>query len=262
MPARALTRVPAWVHALLVAALAVQIAVHAREGPPSARSEALADPASAAVLRLASAGEPQALAQLALLYLQAFDYRPGTRVPYRELDYEHVIAWLSRSLELDPRSQYALTLATKVYADVPDAAKKRRMLEFVYAAYLLDPEHRWAALAHATIVAKHQLKDLPLARKYAAALQSRTTAAAAPLWVRQMEAFILEDMDELEAARILLGGMIASGQVKDRTDLRFLEQHLRALEARLAAQRGDATSLRRKADEGDQGSTESQPQTP
>jgi hypothetical protein len=51
-----------------------------------------------------------------------------------------------------------------------------------------------------------------------------------------MEPFILEDMNELEAAKVLIGGLIASGQVKDERDLRLLERRLKELEARIAAE--------------------------
>jgi len=128
--------------------------------------------------------------------------------------------------------------ASRLYAEVPVPAKQRKMLDFVYRAYLEDPDRRWPWLAHATIIAKHELKDLPLARQYAVALQKHTTTPDAPVWVRQMEPFILEDMNELEAAKILIGGMIASGQVKDARDLALLERRLKLLEERLQAERG------------------------
>ena len=47
-----------------------------------------------------------------------------------------------------------------------------------------------------------------------------------------MEVFILEDMNELEAARIMLGGMLASGTIQDADEARFLRQQLEALERR------------------------------
>jgi hypothetical protein len=47
-----------------------------------------------------------------------------------------------------------------------------------------------------------------------------------------MEIFILEDMDELEAARIMLGGLLASGKVTDPAELSFLKQRLQELERR------------------------------
>jgi hypothetical protein len=168
-----------------------------------------------------------------MLYLQAFDYQAGTRVPYKDLDYDRLVDWLTQILELDPRGQYSLMSASRLYAEVPDAAKQRKMLDFIYREYLRDPNRRWPWLAHATLLAKHQLKDLPLARKYALALQQNTTAPDAPTWVRQMEPFILEDMNELEAAKVMIGGLLASGQVKDRRDFELLERRLKQLEERL-----------------------------
>ena len=97
---------------------------------------------------------------------------------------------------------------------------------------LADPDRRWSSLAQAALVAKHRLKDLPLARRYAAAIQQNVRSADVPLWARQMEIFILEDMNELQAARILLGGLLESGAVRDPAEARFLRQRLEELERR------------------------------
>jgi hypothetical protein len=237
MRERPVAHVPRWVLALLAAALLLQLGVGASQPRPRALAADLGVPPSVSILRLASLGEPVVLGKLLMLYVQAFDYQAGTRVPYRNLDYDRLEAWLARSLALDPLGQYPLMSASRLYAEVPDPAKQRKMLDFVYRAYLEDPNRRWPWLAHATIIAKHELKDLPLARQYAVALQRHTTAADAPLWVRQMEPFILEDMNELEAAKILIGGLIASGQVKDQRDLRLLEERLRVLEERIDGER-------------------------
>ena len=106
------------------------------------------------------------------------------------------------------------------------------MLELIHEQFLLDPDRRWPWLAHAALLAKHRLKDLPLARRYAAAIDRHTTAADVPLWARQMQIFILEDMNELEAARIMLGGLLASGRITDPAELEFLKQRLHELESR------------------------------
>ena len=107
------------------------------------------------------------------------------------------------------------------------------MLEFVYRQFLLDPDRRWPWLAHGALLAKHRLKDLALARRYAAAIDRHATAPDVPLWARQMEIFILEDMDELEAARVMLGGLLDSGRIQDPAEARFLQERLEELEARI-----------------------------
>ena len=237
MRERPVAHVPRWVLALLGTALLLQVWIGVLQPRARATAEDLGVPPSVGMLRLASLGEPSALGKLLMLYVQAFDYQAGSRVRFRDLDYDRLEGWLARSLALDPLGQYPLMSASRLYAEVPDPAKQRKMLDFVYRAYLEDPNRRWPWLAHATILAKHELKDLALARQYAIALQKHTTTADAPLWVRQMEPFILEDMNELEAAKILIGGLIASGQVKDERDLRLLEQRLKLLEERIEAER-------------------------
>jgi len=110
---------------------------------------------------------------------------------------------------------------------------ERSMLEFVYRQFLLDPNRRWPWLAHATAIAKHRLHDLPLALRYARAIQRYAVADDVPLWAKQMEIFILEDMNELETARLIIGGYLQSGRVKDPAELRFLDERLKQLEARI-----------------------------
>ena len=46
-----------------------------------------------------------------------------------------------------------------------------------------------------------------------------------------MRIFLLEDMGELEAATVLLGGLLASGEVTDPAEVRFLSQRLAQLKS-------------------------------
>lgn len=232
MKQRSIAWVPRPVLTLLGLGLAAQIALKAATPPPRASAEDLPRAPAIATLRLASFGDPVALAKVLMLYLQAFDYRSGSKVPYRELDYDRLESWLSRILELDPQGQYPLLAASRIYAEVPVESKQRSMLEFVYREFMLDPNRRWPWLAHAAVLAKHRLHDLPLALRYAQAIQRQATAANVPLWAKQMEAFILEDLNELEAARLVIGGYLRSGQVTDPGEIRFLDQQLRKLELR------------------------------
>lgn len=263
MAERPIAHVPRAALALLGIAFAAQIAVHRAQGTPEAHASDLPQAPSLDVLRIAALGEPIALSKLLMLNLQAFDYKAGTEVAYRELDYARLADWLERIVALDPRGQYPLFVASRVYADVANHEKARTMLELVYREYLRDPDRRWPWLAHATLVAKHRLKDLALARRYAVALQTHTKAADAPLWVRQMEPFILEDMNELEAARVLLGGLIASGQVKDERDLKLLKRHLESIEAREQSERRNgAGTARRELDNADERATAKERKSP
>ena len=167
-----------------------------------------------------------------MLWLQAFDNQPGISIPFRQLDYARLESWLERILNLDPKGQYPLLAASRLYAEVPDEDKQRHMLEFVYREFLVDPDTRWRWLAHATIIAKHRLNDPALALKYARAITEKATGDHVPYWARDMTILLLEEMEELETARILIGGLISSGRITDPSELRFLHRKLKALQER------------------------------
>src|SRR4030067_2185329 len=109
---------------------------------------------------------------------------------------------------LDPQGQYPLLAASRLYGEVPDPARQREMLEFVYHKFQEDPARRWPWLAHAAVIARHRLKELPLALKYAHALADKSAGHDIPNWAQQMEIMLLEDMGEVETAQVLLGGLL------------------------------------------------------
>jgi len=226
---RVIATVPRWVLLLLAIALCAQVTWRALQPPPSARAEALGAPAAPVLLRPLALGEPIALAQLLTLYLQAFDNQPGVSVPFLELDYARVTAWLGTILELDPVGQYPLLMASQIYGQVLDEAKQRRMCEFVREQFDRDPDRRWRWLAHCAIMVKHRLGDARLALSYAEAITRG--ARLASNWARQMRIFILEDLGELEAATVLLGGLLAGGEVTEPKEIHFLTERLKELKA-------------------------------
>lgn len=230
--------VPAAILALLGASFALQIAWRVNERPGAPGGEDLPPAPRPFLLRLAALGEPQALARLSMLYVQAFDSRSGNRLPYRNLDYDRLIGWLDAIIDLEPRSQYPFFSAARIYAEVNDPVRQRKILEFIARRFLEDPDRRWPWLAHAALLAKHQLKDLALARRLAASIDRHAKAPDVPAWARQMEIFILEDLDELESARVLIGALLASGRIADPEELRFLDRRLKELEAHSQDQHG------------------------
>lgn len=231
---RPLSAVPAWLWMLLAASLAAQLAWRGAQPAAGPSAADLPEAPRAEALRLASFGEPEAAARLAMLYLQSFDMGGGNSLRYQQLDYARLVGWLGSILALDPRSQYPLFSAARVYAEIPDPARSRLAMEWVYREFPADPNRRWPWLAHAALLAKHRLGDLALARRYAAAIDRQTTDPTVPLWAKQMEIFILEDMNELEAAKIMLGGLLLSGKIDDPAELRFLKERLDELEQRIA----------------------------
>src|SRR5215470_6770326 len=116
MAQRRLASVPRSVLALAPIILTVQITFAVLQPRPQSRAEELTAPPSVGVIRGLSLGDPIALAQLLTLWLQAFDNQPGISIRFLDLDYGKVKAWLQRILELDPRGQYPLLMASQLYA--------------------------------------------------------------------------------------------------------------------------------------------------
>lgn len=224
---------PRPVKAALLIALVLQFFWHGGTRWESARARPLQDPPNLAGLKLASFGESVMASRWMMLYLQSADIQPGIIIPYRNLDYARVKKWLATSLALDERDPYPLLAATGLYLGVNDGARKRVMLDFVYRQFLKDPEGRWQWLARGALAAKYQLHDLPLALEYAEAL-NKSAAAEMPRWIHEMPVFILENMNGIESEKILIGGLLVNGKIRDPNEIRFLETELASRSVRQA----------------------------
>lgn len=231
--------VPLAVVIMLMASLAMQLIWHSQQEPIVARAEDLPQPMSQRAYVMGSFGEPVAAAKLLNLWLQAFDNQPGVSIPLQALDYGVVTEWLDTILELDPKGHYPMLVAARVYGGVSDREKQRVMMEYIFHKFNQEPNKHWRWLAHAVITAKHELKDMPLALKYADALAEKATAENVPYWARDMKIIVLEDMGEVEAAKVLVGGLIASGEITDPYELNFLQEKIRLLEEKVTKIRQD-----------------------
>ena len=228
--------------AVLLVAVSAQVLWATLRASPTVSITPLVAPPSAATLRIMSLGEPALAARLMMLWLQAYDYQSGVSLPLRSLDYGVVEAWLARMLELDPRFQYPLLAAARLYGEVDDPARQRRMLQFIARSFSDDPVRRWPWMAHGVVIAKHRLLDLPLALELAQALASADGQGAIPHWATQMDIFVLEDMGELQSAKVLLGGLLASGEIQDSHERAFLTERLADLERRTTPPASEALS--------------------
>lgn len=210
---------------LLIAVVAVHIASQAWLPPPATAKAALAPPPPLNLVRATSLGETELAAQLIALYVQTFDASPGVRGTLQQLDYDALTRWLSAAAALDLDSNYALQLAL-LYSRADDPTKKHRMFEFIHAAFLKNPNRRWRPLAEASVLARHELADLPLALRFAESLERHATGPDVPGWAQQMRVLLLADIGERERAKVVLGALIASGRVDQAHELQLLKQRL------------------------------------
>lgn len=227
---RPVHHVPKMVQLLLVLALALQLLWHSQQQTDIAQAEDLPAPMSVSAYTLVSLNEPIAMSKLLNLWLQSFDNQPGISLSFHQLDYLRITRWLDTIMALDPEGHYPMLVAARVYGSVTDPARQRIMMDYIYNKFNEDPNRHWRWLAHASIIAKHNLKDMPLALKYARALAEKATGEQVPYWARDMHFILLEDMGEIEAAKILVGALLESGEITDPYELRFLSEKIRELE--------------------------------
>jgi hypothetical protein len=230
-PQRSLRCVPKLVIGLLILSLGLQIIMHHQLPKPQAHIHPLTSPPQVELLQVFSLGDPIVSAKMLMLWLQAYGNQAGQILSYQQLDYKTLQQWLERILRVDPNGQYPLLAASHIYSTVRDSNKQRQMLEFIHQQFFIDPPQRWRWLAHATVLAKHRLKDLPLALKYAKAIAAHANSKM-PYWAQEMQIFILEDMGEFEQAQLIIGGMLANGQLTDPKEIKFLNDKLLALKPR------------------------------
>ena len=227
---RPVNDVPVIVHVFLVVMLATQLVWHSQQENIVAKADDLPHPMSARAYVMISMGEPITASKLLNLWLQSFDNQPGLSISFHQLDYHRLTKWLDTILELDPKGVYPMLVAARVYGSVTDRKRQRIMLDYIFFKFNENPDRHWRWLAHAVITAKHSLKDMDLALRYAKALAEKATAEHVPYWARDMHFIVLEDMGEVEAAKILVGGLIESGEITDRYELNFLTEKIRVLE--------------------------------
>ncbi len=227
---RPVNDVPVSVKVFLLLALMLQLLWHSLQDPVVAKAEDLAPPLSTRTYVMSSFGEPIAVSKFLNLWLQAFDNQPGASISFHQLNYPRLTKWLDTILELDPRGHYPMLVAARVYGSIQDPEKQRIMTEYIFYKFNEDPNKYWRWLAHVIITAKHELKDNALALKYANALAEKATGKNVPYWAKDMKIIVLEDMGEVEAAKILVGALIESGEITDPYELNFLAQKIAILE--------------------------------
>jgi hypothetical protein len=218
--------------AALVLGLALTAGLSTLRGNPTASAEDLGVPPTALMARLVALDESVAVAKLLNLVVQAHDAQPGLSLAYGQLNYDQLVAWMDLSLALDVHGQYPLMAGARLYTQASaDAARQRKMTDWVASRFAADPAKRWQWMAHIAYVAKTQFKDQDLALQYAAVLRQHTeNIATVPAWARQLEIFLKIEMKESDSAKFLISQLLQSGQIKDDNEFRFLAHTLKELE--------------------------------
>ena len=188
--------------------------------PPKVYEIDLPEAPGEVMLTALSLGDKVTFSKVLTLWLQAFDNQQGQSLSFHDLDYDKVVRWMQSILYLDPRTEYPLLNATHVYSFIKDKEKVRTMIDFVRGAFAEDPARRWQWMAGATTLAKNEVEDIDLALEMAQELREGIEGIeGVPSWARQMEGFLLQDLNRFEEAIVFLENLVESGELTDENEL-------------------------------------------
>jgi len=202
----------------------------------------LSTPFAATIYQGLSMGSEQLFSYLLAIRLQLHDNQAGKHIRYSQLDYERLVNWLDQIYQLNTQSEYTMMLASRVYSQTRDRDRLRTILEYINRTFMLNPQLHWRRLAEASVIAKHQLGDLPLALQMADKLSSQPASVVMPRWARDIQFILLGDMNEFETAITIIAALLQTEAVNDPDELYFLQEKLLYFQQKLSETQHNSTS--------------------
>ena len=193
----------------------------------------LSKPANAELYHSLAMGSDRLWSYLLLLKLQLHDNQKGRHVNYRQLDYQVLSQWLKTLSQLNPQSDYPAFLASRVYSQVDDPQKIRKMIDLIDDLFQRNPQQHWRRMTEACLLAKHRLKDLNLALQLAQKVAALPDTFKLPFWARDMQLVLLDELNQNESAQLLISSLLQSGTIKDRDEIHFLQHRLLKIQQKL-----------------------------
>lgn len=165
--------------------------------------------------------------------LKAFDIQNagdtfGRTTPLKDYNYADLYKWWTILDSLDSRSNFVPPLVSYYYGS---SQLPKRDLPYVIK-YLeehadTDPATKWWWYSQAVYHAKHRLEDLDLALRIAHKLAAIPEDVDAPLWVRQMPAFIEEAKGEYNTACKIILNIIRDQEGLKEGEINFMNYFIR-----------------------------------
>ncbi len=124
-------------------------------------------------------------------------------VALKNYDYSRVYQWLKALDNLNFESNFAPSLASYYYSQTQNKSDSRYIVDYLDEHASKNIDQKWWWLFQAIYLAKNNLKDMPRALELAHKL-SENNAENAPLWTKEMPAFLYEEIgDNCMAFRVI-----------------------------------------------------------
>lgn len=211
-----------WLHFAFGLALILNFAfwLHARTILP--QWDNVPPPPKSHSAEMISLGDPGIAYRLFGYFLQNVGNTGGQFQSLLNYDYAALEKWFMVTNDLDPSSNLVPFLAAYYFGVLYDQPEKMRHVARYLAEAGMEPyPEKWRWLAHAVFMARHRVKDLPLALEYANTLANLPGDVA--VWGRQMPAFIQESMDNKRASyEIMRKILITEGEKLHPNEVNYM----------------------------------------
>lgn len=200
---------PSLVSMALLAAMGGQVLFWRAAHELRVEEELVPEPPSVAAVHALSLGDAEFLFRHLGLELQNMGDTGGRFTPLYQYDYRKLGGWFAVLDDLDPESDYIATTAGFYYSQSQHVQDTRYVIDFLRRHAERDRVRNWRWLAQAATLARHRLHDVPLALDIARELAAIDDPSV-PNWARQMEPFLLAELGDKAAARILFEAILAT----------------------------------------------------
>ncbi len=176
--------------------------------------------------KISALGDEQFYFRFLALYIQNSGDTFGRFTALKNYDYDALSKWFMLLDGLDYKSNFVPAIASYYYSNTQKVEDNRYIVDYLEANYDRDPAQKWWWLAQSVIIANNKLKDKPLALKLSYKLSS-TPVDGLPSWVKQMPAFILEQMGEFDQALMIIKDLIEKQDQYTEGEINFMNYYIK-----------------------------------
>ncbi len=168
-----------------------------------------------------SLGDRQFYFRLLAFEMQSLGDTFGRSTPLKDYNFALLQKWFFRLDELDSKSNVLPSLASYYYSNSQNPEDCKYLVEYLEQHANKNIEEKWWWLAQAAYLANHKLKDKEWALRIAIKLQDLKRKDV-PIWVRQLPAFIYEQMGEREQAMRIIVDILDHKELYSDGELNFM----------------------------------------
>ncbi|MFZ9180826.1 MAG: hypothetical protein ACO201_03060 [Rickettsiales bacterium] len=191
----------------------------------------------------ASFGDKEFLFRIMATNLQNFgDIFAGFK-SYKDYDYNRLYDWMTSLDSLNSQSRLVPSVASYLFAQTPKKDDIYFVLKYLDEHSSVNIDKNWWWLFQAVFIAKKDLNDLDKALYFANKL-SQNNATEAPIWTKQMPAFISEKMGDNCMAFKIIKNLINESESGKRVisaeEMNFMRHFINERLNKLKKQKFDA----------------------